>query len=78
MESGVELMSLRKYSTIIIMPREARPGIILEEEKKRKPLSCFESEGAVRQRKRDVKSSREVGVLNSDRKFQQKKSWPPS
>lgn len=27
------LMSLRKYSTIIIMPWEARPGIILEEKK---------------------------------------------
>lgn len=43
-ESGVELMSTRKYSRIIIMPREAGPGIILEERKKkeRNPLLCFE------------------------------------
>lgn len=73
-ESGVELMSSRKYSTIIIMPWEAGPGIILEE-KKRKPLLCFEREGAARQRKRRAveRWGRSIQTGNSSRK-----SWPAS
>lgn len=74
-ESGVELMSSRKYSTIIIiMPWEAGPGIILEE-KKRKPLLCFEGEGAARQRKRRAAErwGRSIQTGNSSRK-----SWPAS
>lgn len=69
-ESGVELMSSRKYSTIIIMPWEAGPGIILEEKKEKAFVVFWERGGSETEKE---KSSREVGALNSDRKFQQKK-----
>lgn len=54
------LMSRRKYSTIIIMPWEAGPGIILKGREK-KAVSCFERRVAVRERQKEARSRGEVG-----------------